>query len=148
QVGDRPTVAMTSDAEREVDNWLGPVFVALIFGFSSIAVVNTLAMIALARGRELGLLRLAGGTAGQVRSMARWEAVLIVVIGTGVGLAIAATALLPLSHALTGTLRPHVPLDQLGAIVGGSALMALLALELPTRRGLRVRPVDAIGVGE
>src|SRR5690606_4436775 len=47
QVGDRPTVAMTSDAEREVDNWLGPVFVALIFGFSSIAVVNTLAMIAL-----------------------------------------------------------------------------------------------------
>ena len=46
--------------------------------------------------------------------MARWEAGLIIAIGLGLGLAIAATALLPLSHALTGNLRPYVPLDQLG----------------------------------
>jgi putative ABC transport system permease protein len=83
-----------------------------------------------------------------VRSMARWEAALIITVGLGVGLAIAATALLPLSHALTGTLRPHVPLGQLGAILGVSALLALLALALPTRRALHSRPVDAVGVGE
>ena len=110
--------------------------------------VNTLTMIALQRGRELGLLRLVGGTAGQVRSMARWEAGLIITIGLGVGLAIAATALLPLSHALTGSLRPFVPPAELAAILGGSALLALLALMLPTRRALRARPVEAIGVGE
>jgi putative ABC transport system permease protein len=69
-------------------------------------------------------------------------------MGLGLGLAIAATALLPLSHALTGSLRPHVPLEQLGAILGVSAVLALLALALPTRRALRVRPVEAIGVGE
>jgi putative ABC transport system permease protein len=115
---------------------------------TSIAVVNTLTMIALQRGRERGLLRLVGGTRGQVRSMARWEAGLVITIGLGLGVAIAATALLPLSHALTGGIRPHVPLDQLGAILGGSALLALLALALPTRRALRSRPVDAIGVGE
>jgi putative ABC transport system permease protein len=80
--------------------------------------------------------------------MARWEAGLIIAIGLGLGLAIAAMALLPLSHALTGSLRPYVPLDQLGAILGGSALLAILALALPTRRVLRARPVDAIGVGE
>jgi putative ABC transport system permease protein len=80
--------------------------------------------------------------------MARWEAALIVMTGLGLGLAIAATALLPLSHALTGGIRPYVPLDQLAAILGGSALLALLALALPTRRALRARPVDAIGVGE
>src|SRR3712207_7102202 len=80
-------------------------------------------MIALQRGRELGLLRLVGGTARQVRSMARWEAGLIIAIGLGLGLAIAATALLPLSHALTGNIRPHVPLDQLAAILGASALL-------------------------
>jgi putative ABC transport system permease protein len=80
--------------------------------------------------------------------MARWEAGLIITIGLGVGLAIAAAALLPLSHALTGSLRPHVPLDQLAAILGISALLALLALALPTRRALRSRPVEAIGVGE
>jgi putative ABC transport system permease protein len=148
QVGDRASLATASDAEREANRWLSPLFVAIIFAFTSIAVVNTLTMIALQRGRELGLLRLVGGTPGQVRSMARWEAALIIAIGLGVGLAIAATALLPLSHALTGSLRPHVPLDQLGAILGLSALLALLALALPTGRALRTRPVEAIGVGE
>jgi putative ABC transport system permease protein len=148
RVNDRASVATVTDADRETNRWLGPLFVALIFAFTSIAVVNTLTMIALQRGRELGLLRLVGGTPGQVRSMARWEAGLIVVIGLGLGLAIAATALVPLSRALTGSLRPNVPLEQLGAILGVSAVLALLALALPTRRALRVRPVEAIGVGE
>jgi putative ABC transport system permease protein len=102
-------------------------------------------MIALRRGRELALLRLVGATARQVRAMARWEALLIVAIGLGLGLAIAATALLPLSHALTGDLRPYVPPAQLAAILGGSALLALLALTVPTRRALRARPAEAIG---
>ena len=148
RVSDRASLATVTDADRETNRWLGPLFVAIIFAFTSIAVVNTLTMIALQRGRELGLLRLVGGTPGQVRSMARWEAGLIIAIGLGLGLAIAATALLPLSHALTGSLRPHVPLDQLAAILGVSALLALLALALPTRRALRSRPVEAIGVGE
>jgi putative ABC transport system permease protein len=148
RVNDRASLASVTDADREINRWLGPLFVAIIFAFTSIAVVNTLAMIALQRGRELGLLRLVGGTARQVRSMARWEAGLIITIGLGLGLAIAATALLPLSHALTGSIRPHVPLDQLAAILGVSALLALLALALPTRRALRSRAVEAIGVGE
>jgi putative ABC transport system permease protein len=148
RVSGRASLATATDADRETNRWLGPLFVAIIFAFTSIAVVNTLTMIALQRGRELGLLRLVGGTPGQVRSMARWEAGLIIAIGLGVGLAIAAAALLPLSHALTGNLRPYVPPVQLAAILGGSALLALLALALPTRRALRTRPVEAIGVGE
>ncbi len=148
RVRDRASLTTASDADRETNRWLGPLFVAIIFAFTSIAVVNTLIMIALQRGRELALLRLVGGTPGQVRSMTRWEAGLIVTIGLGVGLAIAATALLPLSHALTGSFRPYVPPEQLAAILGGSTLLALLALALPTRRALRVRPVEAIGLGE
>jgi putative ABC transport system permease protein len=74
--------------------------------------------------------------------------VLIIAIGVGLGLAITATALLPLSHAITGSLRPYVPVEQFAAIVGGSALLALIALALPTRRALRTRPVEAIGVAE
>jgi putative ABC transport system permease protein len=148
RVSDRASLATATDADRETNRWLGPLFVVLIFAFSSIAVVNTLTMIGLQRGRELGLLRLVGGTPGQVRSMARWEAGLIITIGLGVGLAIAAAALLPLSHALTGSVRPYVPPGQLAAILGVSALLALLALALPTRRALRSRPVEAIGLGE
>jgi len=148
QVADRASLASTADADREMNRWLGPLFVAMIFAFTSIAVVNTLVMIALRRGRELALLQLVGGTKSQVRSMARWEAGLIITIGLGVGLAIAATALLPLSHALTGNLRPHVPAAPLAAILGGTAVLALFALALPTRRALRIRPVEAIGIGE
>jgi putative ABC transport system permease protein len=148
RVNDRASLTTATDSERETNRWLGPLFVVIIFAFTSIAVVNTLTMIALQRGRELGLLRLVGATRGQVRSMARWEAALIITIGLGVGLAIAAAALLPLSHALTGSIRPYVPLGQLAAILGVSALLALLALALPTRRALRSRPVEAIGIGE
>src|SRR3954452_18941205 len=148
RVSDRAGLTTATDSDLEANRWLGPVFVLIIFAFTSIAVVNTLTMIGLQRGRELGLLRLVGGTRRQVRSMARWEAALIITIGLGVGLAIAAAALLPLSDALTGSIRPHVPLDQLGAILGVSALLALMALALPTRRSLRTRPIEAIGVGE
>ena len=148
RVSDRASLASASDADRELNRWLGPLFVAMIFAFTSIAVLNTLMMIALRRGRELGLLRLTGATRRQVRSMARWEAWLIIAIGLGVGLAIAATALLPLSHVLTGGFRPYVPAGQLAAILGISALLALVALTVPTRRALRTRPVEAIAVGE
>src|SRR3954453_2923206 len=148
RVSDRAPLASATDADRELNRWLGPVFVAMIFAFTSIAVLNTLAMIALRRDRELGLLRLVGATHRQVRSMARWEAGLIIAIGLGLGLAITAVALLPLSNALTGSLRPYLPTAPLVAILGGSALLALVALALPTRRALRSRPVEAIGVGE
>jgi putative ABC transport system permease protein len=79
--------------------------------------------------------------------MARWEAALILAIGLGIGLAIAATALLPLSHALNGGI-PYVPAGPFAAIVAGTALLALLALALPTRHALHARPIEAIGVQE
>jgi putative ABC transport system permease protein len=145
RVHDRASVASAEDVDRETNRWLGPLFVAITFIFTSIAVVNTLVMIALRRGRELALLQLTGATKRQVRAMARWEAALIVAIGLGVGLAIAATALLPLSHSLTGTLSPYVPPAQLAAILGISTLLALLAMILPTRRVLRTPPIAGVG---
>jgi putative ABC transport system permease protein len=148
QVRGRASLGAADDLDRETNRWLGPLFVAMIFVFTSIAVVNTLVMIALRRGRELALLRLTGATNRQVRSMARWEAALIVVTGLGVGLAIAATALLPLSHALTGTLTPFIPVGQLAAILGVSTALALVALTVPTRRVLRTPAITAVGSAE
>src|SRR4051794_14619836 len=149
RVSDRAaSLASADDADRETNRWLGPLIVAIIFAFTSIAVVNTLVMIALRRGRELALLQLTGATKRQVRSMARWEAGLIVAIGLGVGLAIAAAALMPLSHALTGSYRPYMPGGQLALILGGSTVLALLALALPTRRALRTPPIRAAAMAE
>jgi hypothetical protein len=95
RVSDRSSFATANDADREMNRWLGPRFVAMIFAFTSIAVINTLTMIALRRRRELALLRLVGATARQVWSMARWAAGLIVMIGLGLGLAIAAHGAAP-----------------------------------------------------
>jgi putative ABC transport system permease protein len=148
RVRDRASLASADDLDRETNRWLGPLFVAMIFVFTSIAVVNTLVMIALRRSRELALLRLTGATNRQVRSMARWEAAVIVVIGLGVGLAIAATALLPLSHALTGSLTPFIPAGQLAAILGVSTALAIVALTVPTRRVLRTPAITAAGSAE
>src|SRR5690242_2675811 len=92
-VSDSASLVTANAASDELDHWFGPFFVVMIFAFTSIAVANTLIMIALRRRRELALLRLTGATARQVRSMARWEAVLIITIGLGTGLAITATAL-------------------------------------------------------
>jgi len=73
---------------------------------------------------------------------------LVITIGLGIGLAITATALLQLSHALTGGFRPYAPAGWVAAILGVSALLALVALSVPTRRALRTQPVEAIGTRE
>src|SRR5207237_3470376 len=86
-VSDSASLATATDADNELNHWLGPFFVAMIFVFTSIAVLNTLIMIALRRRREPALLRLVGATTRQVRSMARWEAILIITIGLGIVLA-------------------------------------------------------------
>ena len=67
-------------------------------------------------------------------------------MGLGLGLAIAATALLPLSHAFTGGFSPYAPAGWLTAILGGSALLALVAMSVPTRRVLRTQPAEMIRI--
>jgi putative ABC transport system permease protein len=148
QVSGRASIASADDVDRATNRWLGPLFVAIVFAFTSIAVANTLVMIALRRGRELALLRLTGATNRQVRSMARWEAAIIIAIGLGVGLAIAATALVPFTHSLTGGFTPHVPPRSLAFILGASTIVAVVSLAVPTRRALRARPIAAIGGAE
>jgi hypothetical protein len=51
QVSDRASLATATDADREMNHWFGPLFEAMIFAFTSIAVLNTPAMIALRRQR-------------------------------------------------------------------------------------------------
>src|SRR5262249_58733235 len=57
-VSDSASLVTATDADNELNHWFGPFFVAMIFAFTSIAVLNTLIMVALRRRRELALLRL------------------------------------------------------------------------------------------
>jgi putative ABC transport system permease protein len=60
------------------------------------------------------------------------------------------------AEVLTGTARgraefpeqPSVPIEQLGAILGVSALISWTALTLPTRRALREPAITAVGRAE
>jgi putative ABC transport system permease protein len=49
---------------------------------------------------------------------------------------------------LTGGVHPYAPVGWFTAILGVSAPLALVALSTPTRRALRTRPVEAIGIRE
>ena len=51
-------------------------------------IANTLSLSVYERTREIGLLRAVGGVRGQVRSMVRWESVLISLFGTLGGIAV------------------------------------------------------------
>ena len=57
-------------------------FIALL------GIANTLALSIFERTRELGLLRAVGMTRSQLRATVRWEAVIIALLGTMLGLAI------------------------------------------------------------
>ena len=75
-----------------VDQFLVLVYLllALAIVIAVIGIANTLALSVHERTRELGLLRAVGQTRPQVRSMVRWESVIIAVFGAlgGLGLGV------------------------------------------------------------
>lgn len=84
-------------------------FVNVIYGLLALSIIiamigvaNTLSLSVHERTRELGLLRAVGMTRSQVRSAVRWEAVIIAVLGTLVGLGVGLISSFALVKALEG----------------------------------------------
>jgi putative ABC transport system permease protein len=75
---------------RSVDQMLMLIYVllALSIGIALMGIANTISLSTLERKHELGLLRAVGQTRRQVRSMVRWEAVMVSSLGTLFGLAV------------------------------------------------------------
>lgn len=116
------------------------VFIALI------GIANTLALSVLERTRELGLLRAVGMTRPQLRSMVRWEAVLISVLGALLGLGIALLFGWSLVTALSGEGLEvlSIPVVRLVVIVVLAGLAGVGAALLPARRAARLDVLKAI----
>ncbi|WP_371670824.1 FtsX-like permease family protein [Streptomyces sp. NBC_00289] len=68
--------------------------------YTGISLANTLVMATTGRTRELGALRLAGATSGQVLRLVAAEALTVVTVGTALGVLVAALDLLGLWGAL------------------------------------------------
>ncbi|OKJ03277.1 FtsX-like permease family protein [Kitasatospora sp. CB01950] len=142
-VKDRQGYAQQDDQDRELNSWANNVMAGVLAGFAALTAANTLVMTVLDRRREIALLRLAGTTRRQVRSMLRWEALLIAAIGLVTGAAIAWATLTPLTRVLTSD-APHVPLTSALPLVAATTLLCLAATALPGRVLLRARPTTAL----
>ena len=117
---------------------------AVIIALMGIA--NTLALSIFERNRELGLLRAVGMTRRQVRSTVRWEAVIIAMLGTALGLGIGMFFGWALVHALAseGITTFVVPVGQLAVVVVIAAVAGLTAAILPARRAAKLDVLEAI----
>jgi putative ABC transport system permease protein len=115
---------------------------AVVVGLAG--VVNTLVLSILERTRELGLMRAIGMDRRQVRSMIRWEAVIIGAIGITIGLGVGAFLGWAIGRDLD--LSTTIPVGQLVLIAAAATVAAVAAATLPARRAARVDIVRAVAV--
>ncbi len=113
------------------------VFIALI------GIVNTLMLSVFERTREIGLLRAVGMKRRQVRAMVRSEAVIISVFGAVIGIVVGTGLGLALVSSLKLT-NSSVPVRSLVVFLVLSALLGLVAATWPARRAARLDVLAAI----
>jgi putative ABC transport system permease protein len=120
---------------------LGLAILIALFG-----IVNTLGLSIFERTRELGLLRAVGMSRRQVRSMIRWESVIIAVLGAVLGVAIGVLFGWAMQQALAsqGITKLTIPPVQLLVYVVLAGLAGVLAAVLPARRAAKLNVLDAI----
>jgi putative ABC transport system permease protein len=153
-VADFPTVQVRDQAEfkqqqaSQIDQLLSLFYIllALAVVIAIIGIINTLALSVLERVRELGLLRALGMTKGQLRSMIRWEAVIIAVLGAVLGLAVGVFFGWTVVRALrnSGITDFSVPVGTLIGFVVFAAIAGVLAAVFPGRRAARIDVLRAV----
>ncbi|MEW2357563.1 ABC transporter permease [Spirillospora sp. NPDC029432] len=131
-----------------ISSWLNKQLVAVLVGYAVLAAANTLIMAALARTRELSLLRLVGVTRRQVKRMANAEQAALLGVALTIGVAIAAVTLSSIVNAIAGQPVPYVPPLGWVIIIGGTVALALVSTILPIGRLLRTPPVEGMGIRE
>ena len=116
------------------------VFIALL------GIANTLALSIFERTRELGLLRAVGMTRRQLRSVVRYEAVVIALLGTTLGLVIGTAFGWAIVQALQGQglTTFALPVGSLAVLTVVGAIAGVLAAVLPARRAARLDVLGAI----
>jgi putative ABC transport system permease protein len=111
-----------------------------------LGIMNTLALSVLERTRELGLLRAVGATRSQIRTMIRWESVVIAVLGSTIGLGLGLFFAWSIGQALEedGFTTYQIPYAGVAVVVIVSALFGMLAALYPAWRAGRLDVLDAI----
>lgn len=135
-------------ASGQVDLFLTVVTVllagALILSFVGIAV--TLAMSVMERTREIGLLRSVGMTRKQMRRTIQWEAVIVVLFGSTVGLVMGMAIGLALVGAAPASIASQVsiPFIRIVVVLVLASVGALIAAVYPATKAARMNVLRAI----
>ncbi|WP_030435969.1 ABC transporter permease [Actinoplanes subtropicus] len=145
---DAATRARGLEGDLAVGAWLNRMLIGVMVGYAALAAATTMVLTALARRRELALLRLAGVTRRQVRRMVHAEQAVLLGVAVLLGAAIAAVTLGSMVWALTGSPIPYVPPLGWLTVLGGTAALALLTTIWPVRRMLRAASIDDLRVRE
>ncbi|MGB3411648.1 MAG: FtsX-like permease family protein [Microthrixaceae bacterium] len=136
------------EAAGQITQLLGIVYVLLALSIiiALMGITNTLALSIHERTRELGLLRAIGQTRAQMRSMVRWESVIIAVFGTvgGVGLGLFLAWGMVRSLASEGLSGFSAPIGQLVVITLIGGIAGVLAAIRPARRAAKLDVLEAI----
>jgi putative ABC transport system permease protein len=111
-----------------------------------IGVANTLSLSINERVRELGLLRAIGMDRTDLRASIRWEACLICLLGTAVGVGVGLVVGVALVTALEaiGFSSFAVPIVGVCVIVASAAVLGTLASIRPARRAAGLSIIDAL----
>jgi putative ABC transport system permease protein len=129
---------------------------SVLFGFgaviAAVGMVNSVSLSVLQRGRELGLLRALGFTAGQVRGMVLAEAVQMSVASVAFGLVLGIVYGWCGAQALLGSILggglvpPSVPWFVIAGAAVVAPLLAIAASIGPSHRATRTSPMAALAV--
>jgi putative ABC transport system permease protein len=136
-----------------VDMMLGIVYVllALAILIALMGIANTLSLSIYERTRELGLLRAIGESRRQLRSMIRWESVIIAVFGTigglGVGVFLGWALVEAASQGTGDFISPtfSAPVAQLAVLLVVGGIAGVLAGLRPAARAAKLPVLRAVG---
>lgn len=137
-----------ADAEAQIDQ-----LVALFSGLLGLALViallgiaNTQALSIVERTREIGLLRAVGMARRQVRSMVRWEPIVIALFGALLGILIGSAIGFAVVSSLAhdGLESFTLPGTQLAVWLVAAALAGVIASMGPARKAARLDVLKAI----
>ncbi|MGW0846861.1 FtsX-like permease family protein [Streptomyces sp. NPDC002787] len=144
-VADRATLEESSD-DNATSTWINYLLAGTIIGYAVISLVNTLIVAAAERRREFALQRLVGASEGQIMRMMTVESILVALLGTLLGTAVAVATLAPFGIGLDGSWLPRGPIWIYLSVIGFAGLLTLATTLLPTRLALRSRPADVLAV--
>ena len=137
-----------AETAKPINQLLGLVYVLLLLAviIALLGIGNTLALSIYERTRELDILRAVGMTRRQLRSTIRWEAVIIALQGTLLGILIAVFFAWAFVRALAsqGAAVFSLPYVSLAQIVMLGALAGVLAAAMPARRAAKLDALRAI----